>query len=234
MGKLCKGCGETKQLEDFYRDKSTPDGRHYSCKLCHKARTQSWRDRNSDHVKKQNAERWAIWRKGNKERHHAEVRAWQEKNPEKRKATMQANYRKHIEEKKEYCKKRMMIPDVRERKNARKKEWRDTPDRRAQESRAASEWARRNRARAYANSRRRYASKLNATPTWADIEAIRRIYQEARELRLSTGDSWHVDHIVPLRSKLVCGLHVEYNLRIIPGAENSRKSNRYWEYMPRT
>jgi len=40
-----------------------------------------------------------------------------------------------------------------------------------------------------------------------------------------------VDHIVPLIHPFVCGLHVENNLRIIPLADNIRKSNNHWPDM---
>ena len=42
----------------------------------------------------------------------------------------------------------------------------------------------------------------------------------------------HVDHIVPLNSPIVCGLHNEFNLQIIPPATNYHKSNNYWPDMP--
>ena len=42
----------------------------------------------------------------------------------------------------------------------------------------------------------------------------------------------HVDHIVPLQSALVCGLHCEANLEIIPGAANEAKKNYWWPDMP--
>ena len=76
------------------------------------------------------------------------------------------------------------------------------------------------------------ARKIRATPAWADIEAIRAFYEEAAVLRKATGVEYHVDHIVPLQSVLVCGLHCEANLQIIPAIENESKRNFWWPDMP--
>lgn len=79
-----------------------------------------------------------------------------------------------------------------------------------------------------AKAMRRLCRKRQATPAWADHAAIEAIYREAARLAAETGIAHHVDHIVPLQSKLVCGLHVESNLRPVPRTENQSKSNRWW------
>lgn len=68
-------------------------------------------------------------------------------------------------------------------------------------------------------------------PKWVDRKAIRALYAEAVRLTAETGIVHHVDHIVPLQSKLVCGLHVPCNLQVIPGDQNMSKSNRHWPDM---
>lgn len=77
------------------------------------------------------------------------------------------------------------------------------------------------------HSGKRRAAKLRRTPAWADLQAIRAIYAEARRLTTVTGIPHHVDHEIPLQGELVSGLHVHNNLQILTGSENSRKKNRY-------
>ena len=79
---------------------------------------------------------------------------------------------------------------------------------------------------------KRRASKRNAAPAWANKEAIEAIYAKAKQFSELTGEAFHVDHIVPLISDLVCGLHCEGNLQILPGFDNLSKGNKTWPDMP--
>lgn len=82
-----------------------------------------------------------------------------------------------------------------------------------------------------ANTTRYRARKLKALAAWANQTAIRNIYKIAKQQTLITGIIHTVDHIVPLRSKFVCGLHCESNLQVLPKIVNSQKGNRYWPDM---
>lgn len=88
-------------------------------------------------------------------------------------------------------------------------------------------WNRRNPHKRAQIQRQRYARKLGATPSWADKKAIDMIYAEAASLTRRTGIQHEVDHIVPIKHDLVCGLHVEYNLQILTRRENAMKNNKF-------
>lgn len=68
-----------------------------------------------------------------------------------------------------------------------------------------------------------------ATPPWVTQEqkrVMRNLYLQAQRLTKITGERYVVDHIVPLISDEVCGLHLPWNLRVITQEENLKKSNK--------
>jgi len=90
-------------------------------------------------------------------------------------------------------------------------------------------WSKTNRGTANALSKRYKLKKINATPTWLSESQLLHIkckYQLAAMLNIHGVEAWHVDHIVPIRGKDVCGLHVPWNLRVIPAKDNMTKGNR--------
>jgi len=81
--------------------------------------------------------------------------------------------------------------------------------------------------KAFTSERRR--RHKNATPKWITPEqklAMRNLYLKAQELTKIAGERYVVDHIIPLISPDVCGLHVPWNLRVITQEENLKKSNK--------
>ena len=88
-------------------------------------------------------------------------------------------------------------------------------------------WYKNNPDKANAMAAARRAAKAQRTAPWANNDEIARVYAQARLATAVTGWPHHVDHIIPLRGKDVCGLHVETNLQILPDYENIEKSNNF-------
>ena len=117
-----------------------------------------------------------------------------------------------------------------EREAARAKVWRkNNPD---TYKRMVKEWRENNAVtyKAYMNLQaiKRHTAKLNRTPPWLNdgqLLEIESIYIYCSALR-RTGLNYHVDHIVPLQGKTVSGLHVPWNLQVLPAKMNMQKGNR--------
>jgi len=93
----------------------------------------------------------------------------------------------------------------------------------------SKKWKEQNRAKHNHNCMLRHTGKLNATPKWLDelmMLVIEEFYDKAIKLEKLTGVKYNVDHIVPLRNKVVCGLHVPWNLQLLPARDNFSKNNK--------
>lgn len=81
------------------------------------------------------------------------------------------------------------------------------------------------------------AKKRNSFPKWANtrthLTQILKIYIAAQYKNLTTKRKWHVDHIIPMYGKAICGLHVVGNLRVISRESNVAKSNIFIPYFER-
>jgi hypothetical protein len=91
------------------------------------------------------------------------------------------------------------------------------------------EWSRKNPAKNCASSNKRRAVKIQATPKWLtkdQFTEIEQYYVMAKELETVFPWKQHVDHIVPLKNKTVCGLHAPWNLQILSAQANFQKGNK--------
>lgn len=88
------------------------------------------------------------------------------------------------------------------------------------------EWKKKNKDRVCAHTRARQAGLNAATPAWVDRDAILAVYTARDKVVARTGIDHHVDHIIPLTHPDVCGLHVPWNLQVIPAVDNMSKGNK--------
>lgn len=97
------------------------------------------------------------------------------------------------------------------------------------EARAATQKREREKNPGYyrAHYKMRQTRKKLALSTWADLDAMEAIYVECSRIYKETGVKHHVDHYYPLTSDIVCGLHNQFNLRVIPAYENLLKHNHF-------
>jgi len=230
--KTCSCCRVEKEFSEYYRDKKTKDGMYSRCKPCHIGTTAKWASENKAsraktmrdarakdpdkfraYSRKTQAEaysknpdkfreRSAKNRRTNPAKTNASSSAARAKNPDGAIQYQSAYYERHKDRLKENIKQRA--------------------ERLREELKPVN----------CEKSMRRNAKKKNASPSWASRSAMQAIYADAAAATKATGIQHHVDHIVPLQGKTVSGLHVEFNLQILPKSENQSKGNRWWPDKP--
>lgn len=120
--------------------------------------------------------------------------------------------------------------------SAQKRANRQTPEGREKNRKRQEKYRKRNKAAVKATQRKyrennellvkvrkalRNRRVRQATPPWVDMNAVKAIYIEAARTGMT------VDHVIPLNSPIVCGLHVENNLQLLTPRQNSVKSNKF-------
>jgi hypothetical protein len=201
--KKCSKCKNVMVVDLFHRNKSKWDGLASNCKRCVKENNSNYYASNTGKVNAQNKE----WRQKNIEKKSEQDKRWRLANKEKCNARNAAARAENPERNRAYQKKSWYKHYEKnlERKRIYRKQ---TPELQL----------------VYVRSRQ--TRQKNAMPAWANIDNIKAIYRQCAWVTMVTGIKHHVDHYYPLKNDFVCGLHNEFNLRIIPAFDNLSKGNK--------
>lgn len=206
--KVCSICGIEKPLSEFFTRPETKDGLRDDCKACVSRRGAEWRANNPER-KKQTGR---AYYEREAERINREDREWYASLSDDEKAELAARNKEYREKNAEAMAEKRRLK-------------RRGPEGDIVRGHRRADY-RRHKPKYVAAARAREERIKRATPPWADLKAIERFYVEADRLTRETGVTHHVDHFYPLVSKVMCGLHVEANLRVVPAAVNLRKGNK--------
>lgn len=209
--KRCCLCGEEKQVSEFnIRTKADPRPRS-RCKSCSaepdRLRAKAWHESHADHVRERDKKK----RQQNKGAPTSEARRkWERENKERLNAIKKA-YRDRNKEK---------LSEAQAERIAR------NPERRKA---TTAKWYAKNRDRCRNYTKARRDFQKIATPSFdSDLDDF--VFVEAirlAKMRLeATGIQWDVDHIEPIISPVVCGLHNAFNIAVVPATFNRSKGNK--------
>jgi len=201
--KICSKCKIHLDEGCFNKCSSSKDGLLWKCRKCVKHESSLYYEKNKEKIKKATS----AWRKNNKEKSSVAAKKYRLE----RKEFYLQSFRNWREKNKELHLKKVVA-------------WQKNNIEKVKEN--SCKWRRNNKHIIRLLSAERRLICKTATPKWANKFFIKEIYHLAQLRSDKTGFMWHVDHIIPLKGKGVCGLHVETNMQIIPWIENIRKSNK--------
>jgi hypothetical protein len=124
-------------------------------------------------------------------------------------------------------KRRITNGEKREANRVRAKLWREQNKERAKA--AVENWHKENPERASFHKAKYRYTRMDATPSWlteGQLLDMANLHVLCRKLEDLTPAKYHVDHIIPLQGKNVCGLNVPWNLQVLEAGINMGKGNR--------
>ncbi len=201
--KQCTNCLEYKEETEFTLCKTTIDRLTPMCKGCVSAYNKSYRAANRERIGELNKN----YHEANKVKICERTKQWIKDNPERRREQLKANYENHKAA--GTLDKYYGNVDI-EQNKVRSKLWREI-----------------NPGRVNAQIAKRRSDTIRATPGWVEFDDIIKLYNEAKKLTEQTGVDYEVDHKIPLKSPVVCGLHCIANLQILTAEANNKKKCKF-------
>tara|TARA_R100001594_G_scaffold145416_1_gene195563 strand:- start:290 stop:1153 length:864 start_codon:yes stop_codon:yes gene_type:complete len=211
--KKCSKCHIVKDANLFGKRADSLDGLRSHCKSCINESSREFYKENSEKIKsdtdnyrKNNLDKYAEWKRLRRSKDIEKYREKEQKYREDNRDKINAYHR-------DYNKQNRV-----DRLEVERRYISNNADKCKERSR---KWRNKNKDKVCYYAAKRRANLKQATPPWANQDIIKSFYKEASYFQET------VDHIIPLTHSLVCGLHTESNLQILPFKANCSKSNSF-------